>query len=129
MLRVIAICSLTVALSASLALAQTRATQSDSDVASRYTPAPTHETRAQQQRRERAEAARELVFAKAAARAARRDQRIATANALGISHARPAVNQSWLHQYLWVLPRNPWVTWVAPVLYAEETAQRPTPRY
>ena len=129
MLRVVAISSLAIAFSASLAPAQTSSAQSDEAVASRYSPAPTHETFVQRQRRERAEMARELVFEKAAARAAQRDQRIATAKALGISHARPAVNQSWLQQYIVPLPRFPWLKWIAPVEYPEETAQRPAPRY
>ncbi len=129
MVRVIAICWLAAAFSASLASAQTSADQDLDDVASRYVPAPTHETWTQQQRRQRADTARQLVFHKAAVRAARRDQRIATAKSLGISHARPAVNQNWLNSYLWLIRRIQWPNWAAPVELPEETAVRPAPRY
>lgn len=106
MYRILAIFMLALLISASEASAQKPEDAKQTDPAKQYSLSHIRETPVQQRRRVQQETAQHLVFQRAAHRATLREQRIATASALGISHARPNMQQqAWLSNYWWTLPR------------------------
>jgi hypothetical protein len=101
----LAICSLTLLLAATQAVAQVPDAANQSQP-QRYSLSDIGETRAQRQRREQRETARSLIFDKAASRAKRREDRIALDKSYGISRSRPTSRPlGWFAPNWWSFPR------------------------
>jgi hypothetical protein len=118
--RVLAICSWIFVVAITFAATQAAAQAPVKNSANSYSLSRAGETPTQQQRREREATARRLVFGNAAARATRRDQRIATQRALGISPARPDFQRrNWIESNWWTIPRIIYVPFVEPLIELE----------